>query len=193
MNYYFLLFDQFESLDLFGPVEIFGGTPGACMYYISMDGGLVSSVQGAQILTLKAGALPAGSVLLIPGGMGTRSLVKNDVFLGRLAELAGQAAFVLSVCTGSALLAASGILKGKKATSNKSVFAWVKNTGEAEWVRQARWVQDGKYYTASGVSAGIDMALGFVADQYGRDAADEIAKRAEYIWNDDAGCDPFAP
>lgn len=192
MNYYFLLFDRFETLDLFGPVEIFGRTPGAVLHYISKDGGVITSAQGAQINTLKAEKLPANSVLLIPGGMGTRPLVNDKVFLGMIRELSDSAEFVLSVCTGSTLLAASGLLKGRKATSNKYAFEWVKSTGDAEWVGKARWVHDGKFYTSSGVSAGIDMALKFVADYYGRDIAEENAKKAEYIWNDSADNDPFA-
>lgn len=192
MNYYFLIFDRFESLDLFGPVEIFGRTADALLTYISMDGGMIAGAQGAEINTVKAGSLPPGSVLVIPGGMGTRTLVNDSRFLAGLKELSDSAAYVLSVCTGSALLAAAGVLSGRKATSNKHAFEWVKSMGDAEWVRKARWVRDGRFYTSSGVSAGIDMALGFVADHYGREAAEENARMAEYIWNDDPGRDPFA-
>ncbi len=184
MNFYFLLFDQFESLDLFGPVEIFGRTPDAELHYISMDGGMVTSAHAAQINTIKAEPLPSGSVLLIPGGMGTRALVQDSAFLVRFKELADSATYVLSVCTGSAILAASGILSGRKATSNKFAFEWVKSTGDADWIENARWVHDGKFYSSSGVSAGIDMALGFISDRYGRAAAIENARHAEYIWND---------
>ena len=192
MNFYFLLFDQFETLDLFGPVEIFGRTPDAGLHYISTDGRVITSAQGAQIKTSKVDILTGKSVLLIPGGKGTRILVNDSGFLEKIRELADSAEFVLSVCTGSALLAASGLLKGRKATSNKYAFEWVKNMGEAEWVEKARWVHSGKFYTSSGVSAGIDMALGFVADNSGRDIAEEIAKKVEYIWNDNADNDPFA-
>ena len=192
MDYYFLLFDRFETLDLFGPAEIFGRTPDAGLHYISADGGVITSAQGAQINTLKADILPGNSVLLIPGGVGTSVLVNDMGFLGKIRELADSAQFVLSVCTGSALLAAAGLLKGIKATSNKCAFEWVKSTGDAEWVEKARWVRYGRFYTSSGVSAGIDMALGFVADHYGRDIAEENAKKAEYIWNDNADYNPFA-
>lgn len=191
MNFYFLLFDQFESLDLFGPVEIFGRVPDSELHYISMEGGLITSAQGAEINTLKVRVLPADSVLLILGGMGTRSLVTDNVFLSGLKELADSASYVLSVCTGSALLAAAGILSGRRATSNKYAFEWVKSTGDACWVGKARWVHDSKFYTSSGVSAGIDMALGFVADHYGKDVAEDNARKAEYIWNDNADSDPF--
>ena len=191
MNFYFLLFDRFETLDLFGPVEILGRAPDAGLHYVSTDGGVITSAHGAQIKTSKVDILPGNSVLLIPGGAGTRFLVNDAAFLEKIRELANSAEYVLSVCTGSALLAAAGLLEGKKATSNKFAFEWVKSTGDAEWVGIARWVHCGKYYTSSGVSAGIDMALGFVADNYGRDIAEENAKKAEYIWNDNADNDPF--
>ena len=192
MKFCFLLFDNFESLDLFGPVEIFGRIPGAELHYVSLEGGIVTSGQAARIETEKAEPLPPDGVLLIPGGMGTRALVKDQAFLAKLKELADSAAYVLTVCTGSALLAAARMLGGIRATSNKFAFDWVRSTGEAQWVGKARWVKDGKYYTASGVSAGIDMALGFVADHYGREAAAENARRAEYVWNEDPDNDPFA-
>ena len=56
---------------------------------------------------------------------------------------------------------------------------------DVHWVREARWVQDGKYYTSGGVSAGTDMALGFISDRYGREKAEEIAELMEYVWNDE--------
>ena len=192
MDYYFLLFDQFESLDLFGPVEVFGRTKDAGMHYISMDGGTITSAQGARILTQKASPLPDGSVLLIPGGFGTRTLIGDSAFLGLVRTLCDSAGYVLSVCTGSALLAAAGVLSGIRATSNKDAFEWVRSTGDAEWIGRARWVHDGRFYTSSGVSAGIDMALGFVEEHYGTQAAELNARRAEYVWNRDADNDPFA-
>ncbi len=193
MDFYFFLFDRFESLDLFGPVEIFGSLPDAKLHYVSMDGGIVTSAHSAQIVTEKARPLPEDSVLLVPGGMGTRPLSKDSVFLEKLKEVAGSAGYVLSVCTGSALLAAAGLLPGTRATSNKFAFDWACSAGDALWVKQARWVRDGRFYTSSGVSAGIDMALGFVSDTFGSDTAEQCARRAEYVWNDDPDNDPFCP
>ena len=112
--------------------------------------------------------------------------------MARLKDLADSAANVLSICTGSALLAAAGVLVNVKATSNKYAFEWVTSTGDAVWIRKARWVHDGRFYMSSGVSAGIDMALGFVADHYGLDAAKANAQKVEYIWNEDSEVDPFA-
>ena len=101
--------------------------------------------------------------------------------------------FITSVCTGSALLARSGLLDGKKATTNKNAFHWVKSQGErVEWVPQARWIQEGKFYTAAGVSAGIDMALGLIENILGREISEQVADWAEYEWHCDSTWDPFA-
>jgi transcriptional regulator GlxA family with amidase domain len=135
---------------------------------------------------------PEGA-LLIPGGMGTRSLVDDEGFIGKLALPAGKAPFVLTVCTGSALLAKTGLLDGRNATSNKKAFPWVQSTRpEVNWIKRARWVVDDKFYTSSGVSAGIDMALGFVKDIHGPRKAHEIRDTIEYVWNEDSTVDPFA-
>ena len=142
-------------------------------------------------MTQKAPKLPDDAVLVVPGGRGTRPLVKDADFLAGLKELADSAANVLSICTGSALLVAAGVLVNVKATSNKYAFEWVTSTGDVVWIRKARWVHDGLFYTSSGVSAGIDMALGFVADHYGLDVAKANAQKAGYIWNEDSEVDPF--
>ena len=116
-------------MDLFGPVEIFGRIPDARLNYISMKGGIITSAQDTQILTQKAAKLADNAVLVIPGGRGTRPLVKDADFLARLKDLADSAANVLSICTGSAFLAAAGVLVNVKATSNKNAFEWVTSTG----------------------------------------------------------------
>ena len=98
-----------------------------------------------------------------------------------------------TVCTGSALLARTGLLDHRPATSNKLAWDWVVQQGpQVQWVRQARWVDDGDILTSSGVSAGIDMALSLIARLHGREMALTSARNMEYIWNEDAENDPFA-
>ncbi|MGE5390273.1 MAG: DJ-1/PfpI family protein [Deltaproteobacteria bacterium] len=194
MNFSIILFENFETLDVFGPVEVIGRlSQHYCMEFYSPGGGIIRSTQGVRVHTLPLEQLDEPGILFIPGGFGIRTEVSNGALVGRLKELAEQAPFVLTVCTGSALLAKTGLLKGLRATSNKLSFAWV--TGQANdviWVRNARWVSDGKYYTSSGVSAGIDMTLGWIADTLGRETARNIAQSIEYIWNEDPNDDPFA-
>lgn len=108
----------------------------------------------------------------------------HESFLKKLFDLAQDAEYVLSICTGSALLAKAGVLNGIKATSNKKAFDWVVSVSDKiQWCRQARWVRDGKIYTSAGVSAGMDMSLGFIGDLYGMEQAEQIAQDIEYIWN----------
>ena len=100
---------------------------------------------------------------------------------------------VTSVCTGAAILARAGVLDGRRATGNKAFFQWVADQGpRVSWVREARWVVDGKFATSSGVSAGIDMALDLIARTAGTETAENLARAMEYEWHRDAGWDPFA-
>ena len=191
---YCLFFDGYETLDAMGPIEFLHRVPDVCMRYISVAGAsesgssLVRSAQGFTLKTEIVESLPPGSILLIPGGIGTRSLVMND-----LAKLVQQSQTCLTVCTGAALLAATGVLDGKPATTNKRAFEWVRGTRpQVGWRQKARWVSTGKFYTSSGVSAGMDMTLGFIADRWGLETAQEIASRCEYLWQNDPDTDPFA-
>jgi transcriptional regulator GlxA family with amidase domain len=98
----------------------------------------------------------------------------------------------MSVCSGSALLAKAGLLDGRRATSNKQFFDLARGQGpRVDWVAQARWVEDGPFATSSGVSAGIDMALGVIARLFGKERAQEIADLTEYEWHSDPTRDPF--
>lgn len=120
-------------------------------------------------------------------------MIDDAEFLNKLKVISEKSRYCLSICTGSALLAKCGALKNRKATSNKQALKWVKSVGDqTNWIEKARWVVDGKYYTSSGVSAGIDMTLGFISDRFGKDRAIEIANHIEYIWNDDCRNDLFA-
>lgn len=189
-----LIFDDFETLDLFGVVEVFGRLPDIyhCQF-VSLKGGLITSSQNVQIHTqsIKDDSLST-DILLIVGGKGTRMLVKDRAFLTVLKQYCEKAEFVLSVCTGSALLAKTGLLDGKSATSNKLAWQWVtEQSTQVNWIGKARWVVDGKYYSSAGVSAGMDMAYGFIADRHGIDIARQKAKEIEYYWNEDKNEDSF--
>ena len=137
---------------------------------------------------------PRIDVMLVPGGIGTRREVQTALLLDWLRQRAAQAEIVSSVCTGAALLARAGLLDGRRATSNKLSFKWVTEQGPAvEWIlRQARWVEDGKFATSSGVSAGIDMTLALIARLASAERAEQIAIRMEYEWHRDPPWDPFA-
>ncbi|GHV87501.1 hypothetical protein AGMMS50255_7970 [Spirochaetia bacterium] len=118
----------------------------------------------------------------------------NDIdFIQKLKYIAEKSEWCLTVCTGSALLAKTGLLDNCNATTNKIAFEWVKSTGiNVNWKYKARWVVDKKYYTSSGISAGIDMSLGFIFDRFGDEKVKEITKIMEYEWKNNKDNDPFA-
>eukprot|EP00879_Flechtneria_rotunda_P004765 GHRR01005035.1.p1 GENE.GHRR01005035.1~~GHRR01005035.1.p1 ORF type:complete len:192 (+),score=60.44 GHRR01005035.1:2485-3060(+) len=134
--------------------------------------------------------------LLVPGGIGTRKEVNNPALLEFIRAWGQQSSglqLCMSVCTGAVLLATAGVLDGLRATTNKIAFEWVKSARPAvRWEREARWVHDGNFVTASGVSAGMDAAVYVLKTLLGSDIASAAAKRNEYLPNIKADEDPFA-
>jgi putative intracellular protease/amidase len=194
MNVAVLLFDDFETLDVFGPVEIFGILKEHYqLSFYSLSGGLVGNNHGVLIETRNIEDIKDGiDILLIPGGYGTRKEVDNLFFIDKIKQISQLSKFVLTVCTGSALLARTGLLDGRTATSNKRAFDWVITQGQnVNWVKKARWTKDEKFYTSAGVSAGMDMTLGFLSDIHGLEFARQAAFRIEYEWTEDMDNDKF--
>jgi transcriptional regulator GlxA family with amidase domain len=190
-----VLFDGFELLDACGPLELFGGLPEEFRLVLAGPGlAPVASRQGPALRPdTDYTSAPPPDIVLVPGGFGTRSLIADRDFLDWLTLWAGQAEMVTSVCTGSAVLAAAGLLDGYRATSNKRAFGWVREQGpRVDWVPHARWVADRDRWTSSGVAAGMDMALALIASLHGHDTAQTLADRVELEWHSDPDWDPFA-
>lgn len=192
-NFNVILFNEFETLDVFGPVEVIGTMEDIYhQEYYSLEGGLVTSKHNAQVMTRPFSEMEDTFVLFIPGG-GTSYLTQNPEYIRQLASMVEKAQYVLTVCTGSGLLAKTGLLDGRRATTNKMLFTWTTGFGpDVNWVKHARWVKDGRFYTSSGVSAGIDMTLDFIRDLHGFEAAQYVADYIEYVWISDCNHDPFA-
>lgn len=190
-----LIFPGFELLDVFGPLEMFGLlSDDYSLTLIAEVRGPVPSNQGPSAQAVATTTDPFDyDILFVPGGAGTRREVENAGLLSWIAMASAKAEYTLSVCTGSALLARAAVLDHRRATTNKAAFEWVASQGpKVDWVRQARWVQDGAVFTSSGVSAGMNMALGAIELMHGRDRALEVAKWCEYTWHEDRDHDPFA-
>ncbi len=190
-----VLFNDFETLDVFGPIEVFGRFPASLdPGFYSLKGGIITSSHKVPVMTEPfPSELEEDYALLVPGGIGTRALVKNKEFIKALEKSGKSAKFILTVCTGSTLFSKTGLLDGRKATSNKKAFSWaLTESPRVNWVKKARWVKDGSIYTSSGVSAGIDMAFGFISDLLGHDIAMKESTAIEYDWKDDPKWDPFA-
>lgn len=212
-------FEGFELLDAFGPLELLLLAGYSVTIAAPTNGVVRGGVVGSEACKSEAAKLEVRScvpvvashslvealsqkwdLLLVPGGQGTRALVGDEPFLATLALLCDASAAVASVCTGSALLAAAGVLDGRKATTNKRGWAWVtessKRAATVEWTPRARWVADrtgGKLCaTSSGVAAGLDMAVWLASDLLGAGVGEAAAKRAEYVPSTDPADDPFA-
>jgi transcriptional regulator GlxA family with amidase domain len=190
-----VLYPQFELLDLYGPLEMFGSLGRALrIVTLAEQAGPVPSTPGPSTVAEHSFAsAPPLDLLLVPGGVGTFAQLKNAALLGFLRERAPRCEVAMSVCTGAALYAAAGLLDGRRATTNKQFFSLTSASGpRTDWVREARWVEDGSFVTSSGVSAGTDMALAVIARLWGASVAQQIADLTEYEWQRDAGRDPFA-
>ncbi len=190
-----VLYPDFELLDLYGPLEMFG-TLGEDMKIVTIAEavGPVRSTQGPQtVAEYDIANAPQLDLILLPGGIGTVPALDSAPLLDFLRARAPAAKVNMSVCSGSAIFARAGLLDGRRATSNKMFFSLATSqSDQVEWVEQARWVVDGAMVTSSGVSAGTDMALAVIADLFGPERAEQIATYTEYQWHRDADSDPFS-
>ncbi|KAF4454193.1 hypothetical protein F53441_3193 [Fusarium austroafricanum] len=205
-KYAVALFPGFQALDVFGPLDVLNFMSKRVplelsLLHTSLDP--VSTMLGDDTPgRIGQSVLPTHTyenapddieVLLVPGGLGTRNPDNVERVREFVKERYPKLKFLLTVCTGSATVAQTGLLDGREATSNKRGFDWVVSQGpNVKWVRKARWVVDGNIWTSSGISAGIDMIYAFIADQYGQAIADDTADGAEYVRNNDSRDDPFA-
>lgn len=190
-----VLFEGFELLDFYGPLELFGLLEDRAQITVVAEytGAIKSSVGPCGLAEATMKEASDFDVLLIPGGIGTRAQMRNPGFVGDLKRLAEASQIVATVCTGSLLLAKTGLLDGRPATTNKRVFKLVQSYAPlVDWCAKARWVESDKFFTSSGVSAGMDMTLAVIAKVLGREVSLEVAHHAEYEWHEDASWDPFA-
>ena len=180
MNIAIPIFDQLTALDAVGPYEVLSRMPGATVQFIAQEAGPKRTETGMLALIADAtlDELPDPDVIVVPGGFGTRALMEDEAMLSWLQAAHEGSQWTTSVCTGSLLLAAAGILDGLDATTHWLVLDALRPFGVTPV--QRRVVQQGKVITAAGVSSGIDMALGLVAQIAGDDLAQAIQLGIEY-------------
>jgi transcriptional regulator GlxA family with amidase domain len=189
-----VLYDDFELLDAYGPLEMFGClTEEIETVVIAENKGPVKSTPGPKTLAeYDFTDAPELDLLLLPGGIGTLPALENQNLLTFLKTRCPQIPINMSVCTGSALFARAGLLDGLRATSNKMFFSLASSQSDkVDWVENARWVDAGQYVTSSGVSAGTDMSLAIIERLFGAERAQQVAAYTEYQWHTDADADPF--
>ena len=190
-----LVFPGFQTLDYFGPIEMLGDpTYEIEVITVAATADPVKSRHGQRIVPdITMAERSDYDLLFIPGGDSALKECTTPQFLQWIRDVSADAERVMAVCTGTIILGMSGVLDGRKATTNKLDFtSTVHLAPKVDWVKQARWVEDGKFFTSSGVSAGIDMALGVLANLYGEAKAEETATGCEYTWHRDPNEDPFA-
>ncbi|MFD7744356.1 DJ-1/PfpI family protein [Streptomyces sp. NPDC059698] len=175
-----VLFDRFTALDAVGPYEILSRTPGAETVFVAERTGPVRNDTGSLALVAEKtlAEVPSPDVVIVPGGPGQNDQMENEALLGWLRSADAATTWTTSVCTGSLLLAAAGLLAGRRATSHWLALEALKEFG-AEPTGE-RVVLDGKYVTAAGVSSGIDMGLTLLGRMAGDDVARSVQLLTEY-------------
>lgn len=182
-----LVFTDAEVLDFAGPFEVFSVTNelsgGLDVLTVAKEKKPVRARNGLTILPdVGLADCPPLDFLLIPGGFGTRALLKDDVLISWIVRTSDDCETVLSVCSGALVLARAGLLDGLSATTHHQVFGELEGLAPATTiVKEQRFVDNGQIITAAGVTAGIDMSLYFVSRLYGRQTAEQTARYME--WN----------
>jgi transcriptional regulator GlxA family with amidase domain len=175
-----LIFEKLTALDAIGPYEVLRSVPGWEVRFVGPEKGPVRTDSGALGLSADFALeeVSEADIVLVPGGEGNRPLMSDDRVLSWLREIDAGSKWTTSVCTGSLVLAAAGLLDGKRATSH---WLFLDQLGElgADPVG-GRFVEDGKTVTAAGVSAGIDMALHLVGREAGPEVAQAVQLGIEY-------------
>lgn len=178
----FICFDNFQSLDLVGPMEVFAqaNTHKAQQYklhILSVDGGTVRASSGLEIQTQRLKLINPLDTLIVIGGNGVYAAIENKRLLQYVIKQAAKARRVVSICSGAFLLAEAGLLKGKKVTTHWKVCDKFRNSyPEIELDPDAIFVRDGKVTTSAGVTAGMDLCLSLVEEDIDRDTAMSIAR-----------------
>ena len=174
-----LVFPGVQQLDLTGPYEVFASLPGTEVHMIWKDRAPIKSATGLMLgPTMTFGECPTLDVLCVPGGGGVNALLQDAEVLSFLRAQASRARYVTSVCTGSLVLGAAGLLKGRRATTHWLSHNFLEKFGAIP--AHARVVRDGSLITAGGVTAGIDFGLAVVAELVGREQAEAIQLALEY-------------
>jgi putative intracellular protease/amidase len=180
MNIAILLYDRFTALDAIGPYEVLSRIPGADLTFVACEPGAVRTDAGSLTVLAEHSIADVAQpdIVLVPGGPGEVAARAGGPVLEWLRAVHESSTWTTSVCTGSLVLAAAGVLRGKRATSHWLALRQLAALG-AEPVAE-RVVFDGKVVTAAGVSAGIDMALSLAAQIAGERAAQAIQLGIEY-------------
>ena len=174
------IFDKLTALDAIGPYEVLQRLPGAKVKFVGSERGPVRTEQGmlGVVRDFSFDEVTNAEILVVPGGIGTRALIDDQPTLEWIRAIDAGSNWTTSVCTGSLLLGAAGLLQGKEATTHWAALEVLERFGAIP--TSERVVEQGKIITAAGVSSGIDMALRLAAKVAGPEAAQAIQLGIEY-------------
>jgi transcriptional regulator GlxA family with amidase domain len=174
------LFDRFTALDAVGPYDVLSRIPGATVSFIAAEPGPLRTENGMLALVADRALeeLPEPEVIVVPGGFGTRALLDDERMIGWIRHAHETSRYTTSVCTGSLLLGAAGVLDGLEATTHWMELETLERFGARP--SSSRVIEQGKVITAAGVSSGIDMALLLAARLTSDEVAEAIQLAIEY-------------
>lgn len=180
MQIAFLLYPGFTPLDAMGPYQVLAAVPGAAPCFVAESAGPVRSDSGCSVVaSLSLADVPRPDIVVVPGSLASfTAMMRHSPVLSWLQETSAHATYMTSVCTGSLLLGAAGLLSGRKATTHWAARPLLADLGVT--VVPDRVVDEGPVITSAGVSAGIDMALHLVQRMHGDDLASAVQLVIEY-------------
>jgi transcriptional regulator GlxA family with amidase domain len=180
MQIAYLLYDRFTALDIVGPHDVLNSVPGNESIFVAKESGPVRNESDTLSLVADASLdeVTSPDIVVVPGGFGTRALLEHEPVLSWLRRAHETSTWTTSVCTGSLLLAAAGLLDGAPATTHWLARDLLGQLGAVPV--SERVVEHGKIVTAAGVSSGIDMALGLVQRINGDEVAQAVQLGIEY-------------
>ncbi|MCG8685386.1 MAG: DJ-1/PfpI family protein [Desulfobacterales bacterium] len=187
-NLAIMLFPDVEVLDFAGPFEVFSvfnelnDYERLNVYTVAEDTDTILARNGLKVVPdYPLNTAPTPDYLIIPGGIGTRVLLENDIVLNWISKVSKTCDNIMSVCSGALILAKLGLLKGLSATTHYQIFDELKNIEpDANIIQDQRFTDNGKILTSAGVAAGIDMCLYMVGRLHGQDQAKATAQYIEY-------------
>ena len=176
------IFEKLTALDAIGPYEVLQRLPGAKVKFVGAERGPVRTEQGmlGVVRDFSRDEVTSADILVVPGGIGTRPLIDDEPTLEWIRAVDAGSTWTTSVCTGSLLLGAAGLLQGKQATTHWAVLDMLAAISPNVTVEREQRVVDDGVITSAGVASGIDMSFYVVEQMFGKEVADETAKYMEY-------------
>ncbi|HEC00608.1 MAG TPA: GlxA family transcriptional regulator [Sphingomonadales bacterium] len=195
----FLLFDQFQILDVTGPAQVFSCVneireqPAYDIHYLSTEGSLCRATCGMAMMTEKIYDLAGYDSLIISGGRGTRAACADRALIAFIKAQSARVRRIISICTGTFLLSEAGLVDGKRVTTHWAYADRLKKqNARLQVIPDALYIRQGKVITSAGVTAGMDLALSLIEEDFGAEMAKEVARQMVIFYRRPGGQSQFS-